>query len=52
MRNRNGYEKEKHQKMQKENNKLLRNLEDILHGKRLNVASHSVKALPKKSLIL
>ena len=37
--------------METENNKLLKSLEDIQMGKRLNVASHSVKGGPKKSLI-
>ena len=52
VRNKNGYSKEKYEKIQKDNGKLLKNLSDILMGKRLNVASHSVRNLPRKSLIL
>ena len=38
--------------MENDNKKLLKSLEDIQSGKRLNVVSHNLKASPKKSLIL
>ena len=52
VRNKNAFSKEQHERIQNDNNKLLKNLSEILMGKHLNVASHSVKNLPRRSLIL
>ena len=50
VRNKNPFNKDKYKTITTENDKLLKSLEDIQQGKRLNVASHSVRGGTKKSL--